>query len=55
MPKGYRVAHVDVDDPAASEAYRTANAAAFYDSPEYRSAKALRDPVTVGDITTVEG
>lgn len=29
MPKGYWVAHVDVDDPAAYEAYRAANAAAF--------------------------
>lgn len=29
MPKGYWVAHVDIDDPAAYEAYRCANAAAF--------------------------
>ena len=29
MPKGYWVAHVDIDDPAAYEAYRRANAAAF--------------------------
>lgn len=29
MPKGYWVAHVTVDDPAAYDAYRQANAAAF--------------------------
>lgn len=29
MPKGYWVAHVDVDDPSAYEAYRAANAVAF--------------------------
>lgn len=29
MPKGYWVAHVDVEDPAVYEAYRAANAAAF--------------------------
>ena len=29
MAKGYWVAHVDVRDPAAYEAYRVANAAAF--------------------------
>lgn len=29
MPKGYWVAHVSVDDPAAYEGYRTANAMAF--------------------------
>lgn len=94
MPKAYWVAHVSIDDPAAYEAYRTANAAAFskygarflvrggpqnlvegslrprcvviefadlataqacYDSPEYQAAKALRDPVSTGDIAIVEG
>ncbi len=29
MARGYWVAHVDVDDPHAYEAYRAANAAAF--------------------------
>ena len=29
MPKAYWVAHVDIRDPAAYEAYRKANAAAF--------------------------
>jgi len=29
MPKGYWIAHVDIRDPAAYEAYRQANAAAF--------------------------
>jgi uncharacterized protein (DUF1330 family) len=29
MPKGYWVAHATVDDPAAYEAYRAANAEAF--------------------------
>jgi uncharacterized protein (DUF1330 family) len=29
MPRGYWVAHVTVDDPAAYEAYRAANAEAF--------------------------
>lgn len=29
MPKGYWVAHVDVDDPDAYEAYKAANAAPF--------------------------
>jgi uncharacterized protein (DUF1330 family) len=29
MPKGYWVAHVDVHDPVAYEAYRQANAVAF--------------------------
>ncbi len=94
MPKGYWVAHVDVHDPAAYEAYRRANAAAFakygarfivrvapqaqmeghtrartvviefpsleaaracYDSPEYQAAKALRDPVSTGDLVILEG
>ncbi|PWE32038.1 DUF1330 domain-containing protein [Maritimibacter sp. 55A14] len=30
-------------------------ARACYDSPEYRAAKALRDPVSAGDIVIVEG
>lgn len=94
MPKAYWVAHVDVRDPAAYEAYRRANAEAFakygarfvvrggaqavregaakartvviefadmataqacYDSPEYQAAKALRDPVSTGDLVIVEG
>ncbi len=29
MPKAYWVAHVDITDPTAYEAYRSANAAAF--------------------------
>jgi uncharacterized protein (DUF1330 family) len=94
MPKGYWVAHVDVRDPQAYEAYRAANATAFakygarfvvrggaqevregsakgrtvviefesvdvaracYDSPEYQAAKALRDPVSSGDLVIVAG
>lgn len=94
MPKAYWVAHVDVRDPAAYEAYRTANAVPFakygakflirggvgevvegtaksrhvviefadyetamtcYNSPEYQAAKALRDPVSEGDLVIVEG
>ena len=94
MPKGYWVAHVDVHDPAAYEAYRAANAAPFaeygarflvrggpkdqpegtsrartvviefptfeaaracYDSPGYRAAKALRDPVSEGDLVIIAG
>ena len=94
MPKGYWVAHVDVRDPQAYEAYRQANAMAFakygarfivrgapqevregvakgrtvviefdsletaracYESPEYQAAKALRDPVSSGDLVIVEG
>lgn len=94
MAKGYWVAHVDVRDPGAYEAYRQANAVAFgkygarflvrggaqevregaakrrtvviefeslavaracYDSPEYQAAKALRDPVSSGDLVIVEG
>ncbi len=94
MPKGYWVAHVDVRDPDAYDAYRRANAAPFarygarflvrggartvmegqakprtvviefptieaayacYDSPEYRAAKALRDPISEGDLVIVEG
>lgn len=94
MPKGYWIAHVDVRDPAAYEAYKAANAAPFarygarflvrggahevregqakprtvviefpsyeaaracYDSPEYQAAKALRDPVSTGDLVIAEG
>lgn len=94
MPKGYWVAHVDVRDPAAYEAYRQANAVPFakygarfivrgapqtqmeghtrartvviefpsleaahacYASPEYQAAKALRDPVSTGDLVILEG
>lgn len=94
MPKGYWVAHVDIRDPAAYDAYRAANAAPFakygarfivrgapqtqmegqtrartvviefpsleaahacYASPEYQAAKALRDPVSTGDLVILEG
>jgi len=94
MPKGYWIAHVDVRDAAAYEAYKAANAAPFarfgarflvrggahevregqakprtvviefpsyeaaracYDSPEYQAAKALRDPVSTGDLVIAEG
>lgn len=94
MPKGYWVAHVDVDDPEVYETYKAANAAPFaeygarflvrggpretregqarartvviefpsyaaalacYDSPGYRAARALRDPVSTGDLVIVEG
>lgn len=94
MAKGYWVAHVEIRDPLAYEAYRAANAVAFekygarflvrggpqesregvtklrtvviefdsletaracYDSPEYQAAKALRDPVSSGDLVIVEG
>jgi len=94
MPKAYWVAHVDVRDPQAYEAYRAANAVPFakygarflirggvgevvegtaksrhvviefadyetamtcYNSPEYQAAKALRDPVSEGDLVIVEG
>lgn len=94
MPKGYWVAHVDVRDPQAYDAYRAANAASFaeygakflvrggpadlregtaksrtvviefptyeaavacYDSAGYQAAKALRDPVSQGDLVIVEG
>ena len=94
MTKAYWVAHVDVDDPSAYEAYREANALAFnkygarflvrggqqevvegalrarcvviefssledaracYYSQEYQTAKALRDPVSQGDVAIVVG
>ena len=32
-----------------------ADAVACYDSPEYQAAKALRDPVSEGDLVIVEG
>lgn len=32
-----------------------ATAQACYDSPEYQAAKALRDPVSSGDLVIVEG
>ena len=94
MAKGYWVAHVDVRNADAYDAYRRANAAPFaefgarflvrggpaeqregnsksrtvviefpsieaaracYDSPGYQAAKALRDPVSSGDLVIVEG
>lgn len=94
MAKGYWVAHVDVRDAEAYEAYKAANAAPFaefgarflvrggdqevregatrprtvviefpsyadaiacYESPAYQAAKALRDPVSEGDLAIVEG
>jgi uncharacterized protein (DUF1330 family) len=94
MAKGYWIAHVDVDDPQAYEAYRAANAAplaeyggrfmvrggestqaegalrarhvviefdsyetalACYNSPGYQAAKALRDPVSSGDMVIIQG
>ncbi|WP_313351899.1 DUF1330 domain-containing protein [Paracoccus sp. (in: a-proteobacteria)] len=94
MPKAYWIGHVTVDDPAAYEAYRQANASAFakydgrflvrggaqevvegqlrpravviefadletaracYDSPEYQTALALRQPCSIVDLVIVEG
>lgn len=94
MTKAYWVAHVDVRDPQAYEAYRAANAIPFakygarflvrggdqtqmegsskartvviefkdyetalacYESAEYQAAKALRDPVSSGDLVIVQG
>ena len=94
MPKGYWVAHVDVDDPDVYAKYRDANAAPFaeygarflvrggtatqkegqsrartvviefptieaakacYESAGYQAAKAIRDPVSTGDLVIVEG
>lgn len=94
MPKGYWVAHVDIDDAQTYENYKAANAAVFaeygarfvvrggvretqegnarartvviefpsyqaaldcYASPGYQAAKALRDPVSKGDLVIVEG
>ena len=94
MAKGYWIAHVDVADAEAYQAYRNANAVAFakygarflvragrgevkegalrsrhvviefkdyatalacYQSEEYRRARALREPVSQGDLVVVEG
>ena len=94
MPKGYWVAHVDIDDAETYETYKAANGAVFaeygarflvrggpretregtarartvviefpsyqaalecYNSPGYQAAKALRDPVSTGDLVIVEG
>lgn len=94
MPKGYWVAHVDVDDMERYKDYVAANAAPFaefgarflvrggakevregqtrartvviefkdfatakscYDSLSYQDAKALRDPVSTGDMEIIEG
>ncbi|WP_102225018.1 DUF1330 domain-containing protein [Acidimangrovimonas sediminis] len=94
MPKGYWVAHVDVDDPEVYALYRDANAAPFaeygarflvrgpaqeqreghcrartvviefpsieaaracYESAGYQAAKAIRDPVSTGDLVILEG
>ncbi|KIC44678.1 MAG: DUF1330 domain-containing protein [Ruegeria sp.] len=94
MPKGYWVAHVDVDDFETYKSYIAANAAPFaeygakflvrggtreekegqarartvviefpsyeqalacYDSDQYQQAKALRDPVSTGDLVIIQG
>lgn len=94
MAKGYWIGHVDVEDAAAYDKYRAANAAPFrefgarflvrggqqkvqegtargrtvvlefdsyetaiacYHSDAYQAAKALRDPVSTGDMVIVEG
>ncbi len=94
MPKGYWIAHVDVDDMDRYKSYVAANAAPFadygarflvrggqkevregslrsrsvviefkdyetakacYDSVSYQDAKALRDPVSTGDMEIIEG
>ena len=94
MPKGYWVAHVDVEDMDRYKEYVAANAAPFaeygarflvrgggkevregnmrartvviefkdfatakscYNSVAYQDAKALRDPVSTGDMEIVEG
>ena len=94
MPKGYWIAHVDVDDMDSYSRYISANAAPFaeygakflvrngqkdvregqlrsrtvvlefadfatakacYDSVAYQDAKALRDPVSTGDMEIIEG
>ncbi|MFW8634107.1 DUF1330 domain-containing protein [Cribrihabitans pelagius] len=93
-PRGYWVAHVDVDNMERYKDYITANAAPFaeygarflvrggprelregalrartvviefpdfetakacYDSVAYQDAKALRDPVSTGDMAIIEG
>jgi uncharacterized protein (DUF1330 family) len=48
MPKGYWIGHVTVSDPAAYEAYRQANAAAF-------AKYGARFLVRGGDQEVVEG
>lgn len=94
MPKGYWVAHVDVDDFETYKKYIAANAAPFtefgarflvrngtreviegkarrrtvviefpsyaqalacYHSKGYSTARALRDPVSTGDLVIIEG
>lgn len=94
MPKGYWVAHVDVENMDRYKEYVSANAAPFaeygarflvrggqkeiregnlrsrtvviefedfatakacYDSVAYQDAKALRDPVSAGDMEIIEG
>lgn len=94
MPKGYWIAHVDVDDMETYKKYIEANAAPFaeygarflvrggageqpegksrartvviefdsyetalacYNSPGYQAAKALRDPVSTGDLSILPG
>lgn len=94
MPKGYWIAHIDVDDMDRYSSYIAANAAPFeqfgarflvrngkkdiregtmrsrtvviefkdydtaqacYDSVAYQDAKALRDPVSTGDMEIIEG
>ncbi|KIC21704.1 DUF1330 domain-containing protein [Leisingera sp. ANG-Vp] len=94
MPKGYWVAHIDVEDTERYKDYIAANAAPFaeygarflvrggrkevregqmrsrtvviefkdfetakacYDSVAYQDAKALRDPVSAGDMEIIEG
>jgi len=94
MPKGYWIAHVDVDDMETYKHYVAANAAPFaefgarflvrggkqegregqvrqrtvvlefdsyeqavacYESASYQAAKALRDPVSTGDLVIIEG
>ena len=94
MPKGYWIAHVDVDDMETYKKYIEANAAPFAEygarflvrggegeqpegksrartvviefdsyetalacdnSPGYQAAKALRDPVSTGDLSILPG
>ncbi len=94
MPKGYWVAHVDVNDAERYKDYISANGPVFaeygarflirggpkevregqmrartvviefkdfatakacYDSVAYQDAKALRDPVSAGDMEIIEG
>lgn len=94
MPKGYWIAHVDVDDMERYKAYISANAIPFaeygakflvrggdntrpegqlrtrtvvlefqsyedalacYESESYQSAKAIRDPISNGDLVIIKG